>query len=275
MSRLARDILYGNYETSLPYDSSSEVGKLSHEMELLRDELHDSGIREKKLREDEKILLACISHDLKTPIATMRGCAEGIRDGIVRNENDIKRYAETIVTKSELLTKLINGIIENSRMETSEFTINCQEIYAKDYIKNVLESLAPDIEGGGLSLKVDTVPDVLLSIDPDRIYQVFQNLIGNSIKYTPKGGNIEIEFEQHDHMLFTAVTDNGQGIAAMDIPFVFDKFYRGEKARTQNTAGSGLGLSIVRNIIERHGGKVECDSEPGKKTTIWFSLPLV
>ncbi len=133
----------------------------------------------------------------------------------------------------------------------------------------------PDIQGSGLELKVDEIPDVLLDIAPDRIFQVFQNIIGNSIKYTPKGGFIHIKFEQCRDALAVEITDNGQGIAATDIPFVFDRFYRGEKARTQKEiGGSGLGLSIVRSIIERYGGRVECDSVLGQGTSIRFLLPL-
>ena len=126
----------------------------------------------------------------------------------------------------------------------------------------------------GLELNVDEIPQVLLNISPDSIFKVFQNIIGNSIKYTPSGGFIHISFELHKDALAVKITDNGYGIDAFDIPFIFDLFYRGQKAKMQKEIiGSGLGLSSVRKIIERHGQSVECDSILGKGTTIRFMLP--
>lgn len=276
LSYVAEEILKGNYQKAIRYDSENEVGRLYRKMELMRDELQNSSEQTKKYHENEKMILACISHDLKTPIATISGCAEGIRDGVVKNTSDIERYVGIILNKSELLTKLINDILDHTNAELDELSLTRQEVYARQFIMEVLAELAPDVQGSELEFKADEIPDVLLNIAPDRIFQVFQNIIGNSIKYTPKGGFIHIKFEQCSDALAVEISDNGQGIVATDIPFVFDRFYRGEKARTQKEiCGSGLGLSIVRSIIERHGGRVECDSVLGQGTTIRFLLPII
>lgn len=275
MSCAADEILKGNYKRLAGCDSENEVGRLYRKIELLRDEFQNSSTQAKKYHEDEKMILACISHDLKTPIATIRGCAESIRDGVAKSRADIERYVGIILSKSELLTKLINDILDHTNAELDQLSLNRREVYARQFIPEVLSKLAPDIQERGLTLKVDEIPDVLLDIAPDRIFQVFQNIIGNSIKYTEKEGFIHVSFEQCANALAIEIADNGQGIAATDIPFIFDRFYRGEKARTQKEiGGSGLGLSIVRSIIERHGGKVECDSVLGQGTSMHFMLPL-
>lgn len=274
LNKMAEEIARGNYKTQYTYETSNEIGRLCRQIELLRDELDISNENEKKLRENEKILLACISHDLKTPLATISGFAEGIRDGIASDETSIKSYANTILKKTNLLNKLINDIIENTAGEVGEMKFNIKEVYANEYISDVLSSLTPDIKNSGLELITGIIPNVLISIDPDKIYQVFQNIIGNSIKYTAVGGTINVNFQQRKKDLVVAIKDNGQGIAAEDVPYIFRKFFRGERARTQNIGGSGLGLSIVKNIVEKQGGEVECESEAGEGTVISFTLLL-
>lgn len=274
LNQMATEIARGNYKSHYTYETSNEIGKLCRQIELLRDELDISTENEKKLRENEKMLLACISHDLKTPLATISGFAEGIRDGIASDETAVKNYANTIIKKTRLLNRLINDIIENTAGEVGELKISIQELMADDYIEGVLASLMPDVENSGLKLSNENIPRVLIAIDPDKVYQVFQNIIGNAIKYTNKGGSITVKAVQLERVLEISIKDNGQGIAAADVPYIFDKFFRGERARTQDIGGSGLGLSIVKNIIEKQGGEVECESEAGEGTEISFTLPL-
>ena len=272
-SDVAEEILMENYDRSLKCNSKNEIGKLFEKLERLRDEIKNKNIQAQKMHENEKVVLASISHDLKTPIATISGCAESIKDGIARTQEDIQRYAGIILNKSRLLTKLIDEIIEHTDSEMEEVPLNKQEIYAKELMEKIYKRLLLDVKG--LELKMGDVPNLLLYVSPEHIFRVFQNIVGNSVKYTPEGGVISIEFNQYNRYLEVDIEDNGQGINAEDIPFIFDRFYRGEKARTQkDISGSGLGLSIVKNIIERHGGRVECDSILGKGTIIRFSIPI-
>lgn len=274
LNSMAGEIARGNYKIQYTYETSNEIGQLCKKIESLRDELDISTENEKKLRENEKMLLTSISHDLKTPIATISGFAEGIRDKIAHDEETIHRYALTIIKKTELLTKLINDIIANTESEDGEMRLHKQELLADEFINEVLLGLQADIENKGLQLVKKQIPNAMICIDPDKMYQVFQNIIGNSLKYTKWGGSITVSAFQRKQDIVITIQDTGQGIAAQDIPYVFDKFYRGERARTQNIGGSGLGLSIVRNIVEKHGGKVECESEVGEGTAISFTIML-
>lgn len=272
----ATKILHGDYGTKLPYDSDNELGGFCRELELMRDELEVSRQREEKLRENEKMITACISHDLKTPIATIMGCAEAIENGLIKDQKSQNHMTATIISKSMLLTNLINDMLEFAGSEMDELTVQFEEVYANEFFVKAFEELQVDVQTAGLSMTVDKVPNVLLSLSCGRMKQVLQNIIGNSMKYTQPGGKIKVQFESDANWFSVMITDNGQGISAGDIPFIFDKFYRGEKARTQkSTSGSGLGLCIVKNIVTRHGGMVKCDSVLGKGTTIRFTLPKV
>ena len=273
LHNVTNEIMKSNYDIKLTYDYDSEIGKLCHDFEILRDELKSINIREKQLSENEKLLLACISHDLKTPLAAISGYVEGIRDGIVKDSEGIKRYTGIIMNKIKLLSKLIDDILEHSKAELNEFSIETEEVYSKNFFEEAFNDLSIDVIQNGLTFEIAEIPNVIIKIDKMRIFQVLQNIISNSLKYTVNGG-ISVDFAVYDNELVISIKDSGKGIAATDIPFVFDKFYRGEKARTMNAAGSGLGLNISRYIVNKHGGKIECDSILDKGTTISFSLPI-
>ena len=262
-------------EVPIAYSKQDELGRLARGIEALEQEIVYSYQEAKKLYEKEKMLTGYISHDLKTPVATILGYAEGIRDGIAKTPEVLQKYIEIIIQKANLLNQLIGEILEHTKVQVDETIIKKEEVYARAYFTEIIGALRPDIEKKGLLLEVGTIPDVMIELAPNEIYKVCQNIIGNSIKYTPYGGKVIVQFETSKEWFSVIISDNGQGIAAMDLPFVFDAFYRGEKARTQTEiSGSGLGLCIVKSIVEKHGGSVECESIQGEGTTVGFSLPL-
>ncbi len=272
------NILSGDMETPLTYDYDDETGTLCHDFELMRGQLLNSNDHAKQLKDNEKLLLACISHDLKTPLSSISAYVEGIKEGIVTDEEGIKRYASIVMNKVKILSKLIDDILEHTKTELDEFSIHPEEVYAKSYFTEIFFELTPDILQAGIELQIGEIPDYLLSIDVKRIRQVIYNIISNSIKFTPSGGKIQVSFftnkRETKEELVVSIKDTGKGIGASDLPFIFDKFYRGEKARTLNIAGSGLGLNIAKYIVTKHGGYIECDSILEVGTTILFSLPL-
>lgn len=272
------NILMGNLETPLTYDYDDELGALCHDFEMMRNELLNGSNQARQLKENEKLLLACISHDLKTPLSSISAYVEGIKEGIVTDEEGIKRYASIVLNKVRILSKLIDDILEHSKTELDEFSIQPEELYAKKYFTEILQELSLDVAQAGIELHIGEIPDYLISIDAKRIRQVIYNIISNSIKYTPAGGKILVSFFTNRRAsreeLVISIKDTGKGIGASDLPFIFDKFYRGEKARTLNIAGSGLGLNIAKYIVTKHGGYIECDSILEVGTTIMFSLPL-
>lgn len=267
-------MLRGDLDTRLEYDDAGDIGSLCHDFDAMRDELSASIRRERNLLNNDRLLLACISHDLKTPLAAISGYAEEIRDGIAEDSVHIHELSELMLKKVRLQTKLIDDILEESKAQLGELPIVPEECYARAFFEDVCGDLSLDAAKAGIEFSAEEIPNVMIHIDRKRITQVMQNLVSNCIKYTSCGGKITVHFHTEGKELVIGVQDNGSGIAADNLPFIFDRFYRGDAARTQNIPGSGLGLCITKNIVERHGGRIECDSVYGSGTEVCFSLPL-
>lgn len=269
---LTDQIREGILDQELNYDYDGEIGTLCHDFEALREELLFARNKEAKLKKKEKMLLAYISHDLRTPIAIISCYVEGIHAGIVSGERQ-KEYTIIILNKIKMLNKLIDDILEHSKAQMHELSITKKEVYAKEYFGALMEEIKSDVVKKGLSFSYNDIPNMILNIDGQRMKQAINNLISNSMKYTKEGG-IRVEFESNRKMFYITVEDTGVGIDPIDLPMIFDEFYRSEKARTLNVPGSGLGLSIVKYIVGEHQGKIECDSVKNKYTKMRICLPI-
>ncbi len=275
-----KSILNGNLEESIHYDYNGEIGTLCHDFEKMRDEIHDREMREQQASEKERVLYASISHDLKTPIAIIIGYLEQIFYGVVTTTEQIRETTEHALTKAKLLNKLTEDILEHSKAQMNQLSIHKQEVYANIFFGELMKEYQQESVQQNYQFKYICPPKVLILIDPDRIAQVVQNIVSNGVKYGGNNLQIEVEFEvleqeSESKILIVSIRDNGKGIDATDLPFVFDLFYRGNKARTQNIPGSGIGLNISKYIVEKHGGTIECDSIVGVGTTVSFSIPLI
>lgn len=271
----AKTILRGNYEDKINYDYDGEIGLFCHDFEAMRDELKITKEREESLKRSEKELLACISHDLKTPLSSISGYVEGIRDGIVKSDEGIMKYTDIILKKSKELSDLIDDILEQSKTELNEMSFEKVEVYSDEYLMDIFEEMSLDVASKNMSLTIKgKIPRSLILVDPLRINQVITNIITNSIKYDNGNGKIETWVDDDIDKLIVNIRDWGKGICISDIPFVFNKFYRGEKNRNTNIPGSGLGLSIAKYIIDKHGGKISCNSND-EETTMSFTIPKI
>lgn len=259
--------------------SGNDIEKLSYYFELMRDELKARAEREEELKRSQKELMSCISHDFKTPIAIIKAYGEGIRDGIDGGDSEkVKKFASIIVTKTENLTKMLGDLLEHFQAELNRMTVHREEQYIREFFDGLAFEFKQLVENHQMEfIYVNQAPDLVLSYDERRLSQAFSNLIDNSIKYGRKqGGSIlfSVELLQEKNCLSIQVADNGKGIDRADIPSVFEKFYRGEKSRNTKVAGAGLGLSICKYIVERHGGEICLESGEEKGTTVSVLLPL-
>lgn len=275
-----KSILNGNLEESIQYDYCGEIGTLCHDFEKMRDEIHDREVREQQASEKERVLYASISHDLKTPLAIIAGYLEQILYGVVTTPEQIRETAAHALTKAKLLNKLTEDILEHSKAQMNQLSIHKQEVYADTFFGELFKEYGQESVQQNYRFDYAKPPRVLILIDPDRIAQVVQNIVSNAVKYGGSNLRIEVEFEvleqeKEKKILIVSIRDSGKGIEATDLPFVFDLFYRGNKARTQNIPGSGIGLNISKYIVEQHGGSIECDSVVGVGTTVSFSIPLI
>lgn len=288
----SKAIIEGDYSISVVKTkstklSSNEIDHLAYQFELMRDELMEKRRREEEINKSQKELISCISHDLKTPISTIKAYGEGLRDGLAKEPEKIQRYAEVIVAKSEVLIKMIRDLLEHSNAELHQLSIEKKEQYFNPYIERVAKELEGLVTYHGMTFSfLNTAPNLLVVFDENRITQVIANLVDNSIKYSQAIGissdssnrvgtvSLQIEYQAKKRQLLISVRDNGKGIGATDIPFVFDKFYRGEKSRTTSISGSGLGLSICKYIVKEHDGEIQCESKLDQGTVFTITLPV-
>lgn len=231
---------------------------------------------ERRLDEMRKGFIANVSHELRTPISMLQGYSEAIVDGVAETEDDKKDMAKIIYDESLRMGRLVNELLDLARLEAGHFQMNVTKIPMQDFLEKAVgkfRNLAreQDIE---LELVQQQDKDWMLEIDPDRIEQVLTNLIDNAIRHTPSGGRVTVSVTPFEPYLKINVSDTGTGIAQEDLPFVFERFYKADKARTRGKAGTGLGLAIAQNIVQAHGGQIDVRSKVGQGTTFSFTLPL-
>ncbi|MBZ9606318.1 HAMP domain-containing histidine kinase [Clostridium estertheticum] len=256
----------------------NEVAELSYGFELMREQLKEKREKEKQLKRSQKELISCISHDLKTPISTIKAYSEGLRDGVSNTEEKRKKYVEVIIRKTHVITKMINDLSEHSNAELNELKIVKSECYLDAYLKKIMLELKLLVEHHGIIFEYQcNAANIMVSMDRSRISQVIYNLIENSIKYTNyENGKIKITvfYLETENKIAFSVMDNGSGISLEDIPYVFNKFYRAEKSRSMSIPGSGLGLSICKYIVEAHGGDIKCKSNPVAGAEFIFTIDI-
>lgn len=279
ISKSAKAIIEGNYDLEVlrTYGeeiAENEVGDLTFSFELMRDELKAKQIREEALKKSQQELISCISHDLKTPISTIKAYGEGLRDGIARTPKAQEDYVKIIIEKTDLLIGMINELLECSNAELRQLDIHKEEQYFLHYFIPMMKEIEGFVKQKGIYFTYEiNTPDLLVNIDKRRITEVMYNLVENSMKYAGEApGRIDVEVERQDSNILIKVKDNGIGISPDDIPYVFDKFYRAEKSRSSRIPGSGLGLSICKYIVNEHGGEIYCKSRHNQGCEIGFTL---
>ncbi|MDM5190268.1 ATP-binding protein [Bacillus sp. DX4.1] len=227
----------------------------------------------KKLEQMRKDFLANVSHELKTPITSIKGFSETLLDGAMENQQFCEHFLHIILKESERMQGLIEDLLDLSKIEQQGFKLIMGTVEVKgllEEIQMVMENKSQDKE---IYLHVDVPRNVSVIGDPSRLKQIFINLINNAILYTPAGGTVSVQMLQDENSAYIKVSDTGIGISKEEIPRIFERFYRVDKARSRNTGGTGLGLSIVKHLVEAHQGTITVDSEVGEGTTFTVVLP--
>src|SRR5690625_1983158 len=226
-----------------------------------------------KLRKD---FLANVSHELRTPISMMQGYSEAIIDNIAETTEEKQELAKIIYDESLRMGRLVNELLDLARMEAGHIQLRKEKVFFKPFIERIARKFTSLANEENINFEYHIKTDKHVYIDPDRIEQVLTNLIDNAFRHSKEDGTVKITVEEKQDSLIVHVTDNGSGIKEEDLPFVFERFYKGDKARTRNSEkkGTGLGLSIAKHIIEEHDGTIFATSEVNKETTFTFTLPL-
>jgi two-component system phosphate regulon sensor histidine kinase PhoR len=229
----------------------------------------------KRLEEIRKDFVANVSHELRTPISSIKGYAETLLDGKVDNENTVKEFLSIIYQDSNRLANLIDDLLDLSKIESGKMKLEFEPLEILPIINRCVNVLGKSAKDKSLSVKLD-IPANLLKVlgDHKRLSQVFLNLLDNAIKYTPEGGSITVSAASKENIVQVDISDTGIGIAEKDLPRIFERFYRVDKARSRELGGTGLGLSIVKHIIQAHNGQVWVQSTLGQGSTFSFTIPI-
>ena len=276
LQQATKNIRDGNLDFTLEVENEDdELGRLCMDFEEMRIRLKESAEEKVQYDKESKELISNISHDLKTPITAIKGYVEGILDGVASSPEKLDKYIRTIYNKANDMDRLIDELTFYSKIDTNKIPYTFAKINVAEYFGDCVEEVGLDLDARGIELGyfnyVDK--DVVIIADAEQMKRVINNIIGNSIKYMDKKrGIINIRIQDVGDFIQVGIEDNGRGIAARDLPNIFDRFYRTDASRNSSKGGSGIGLSIVKKIIEDHGGRIWATSKEGIGTEIHFVL---
>ncbi len=270
-----KHIANGDFDYRMAHVRDDEMGQLYENYEQMRLQLKEN--EEEKLQNEKKSkeLVSNISHDLKTPITSIKGYVEGIMDGVADTPEKMDKYIKTIYNKANDMDRLINELTTYSGIDSNKIPYQFHLLNISDYFSDCVEEVGLDLESKNISLNFTNLvsPDTCVVADPEQMKKVINNIISNSVKYMGhERGAIDIRILDEGESVTIEIEDNGKGIAAKDIGNIFERFYRTDASRNSLQGGSGIGLSIVKKIIEDHGGYVWATSKEGEGTCMHFVL---
>ena len=275
LSQAAKNVKEGNLNFELKAERDDEIGQLVRDFEEMRIRL--KGTSEEKLKYDKesKELISNISHDLKTPITAIKGYVEGIIDGVADTPEKMEKYIRTIYNKANEMDLLINELTLYAKIDTNRIPYNFAPLSVNDYFNDCAEELSMELDSKNVEFGYFNYVegDQKIIADPEQIKRVVNNIVSNSLKYMEKEhGLINLRVKDVGDFIQVELEDSGKGIAAKDLPNIFDRFYRTDASRNSSKGGSGIGLSIVKKIIEDHGGKIWATSREGTGTVMYFVI---
>ena len=271
-----KHIKNGDFEYRLEVvETGGEISDLYRNYEDMRLRLKENAEEKIQRERQNRELISNISHDLKTPITAIKGYSEGIIDGIADTPEKIDRYVKTIYNKANDTDKLINELTVYSGIDNNRIPYHFHKILVGEYFRDCIEEIGLDLESRNFKLDyVNLVsPDTMIIADPEQLKRVINNIISNSVKYMDKPqGEINIRILDEVDSIRVEIEDNGKGISQKDLQNIFDRFYRTDASRNSGTGGSGIGLSIVKKIIQDHGGYIWATSKEGEGTCMHFVI---
>ena len=270
-----KKITDGNLDFEMPAGGEDEIGELCTDFEEMRRRLKETAEEKLEAEKQNKELISNISHDLKTPITAVKGYVEGLMDGVADTPEKQEKYIRTIYNKANDMERLINELTFYSKIDTNRIPYHFDRINVNDYFADCVEELSIELEEQNIELAYFNYVDenVQVIADAEQIKRVINNIVSNSIKYIDKPkGYINIRVKDVGDFIQVEIEDNGKGIATKDLPLIFNRFYRTDASRNSSKGGSGIGLSIVKKIIEDHGGKVWATSKENTGTVMYFVL---
>lgn len=270
----AEKLAQGDLQTRVPVNGRDEVAMLANTFNKMAEQLQAADQKQRELESLRRDLIAWVSHDLQTPLTSIRAILEALSDGVVEEPETVKRYLNTAQRDVGSLSALIDDLFQMAQLDAGGFPLHRAEASLSDLISDTLESFTELANQGEITLEGNVDFDVdAVQMDTQAIGRVLNNLIGNALRHTPPMGRVSVWVRRTGEGVEVTVSDTGEGIRADDLPHIFERFYRGEKSRNRGTGGAGLGLAIARGIVQAHGGNLRADSQIGKGTQFTFNIP--
>jgi signal transduction histidine kinase len=272
----AEKLAQGDLQTRVPVGGRDEVSALAAAFNQMAEQLQAADQKQRELESLRRDLIAWVSHDLQTPLTSMRAILEALSDGVVEEPEMVRRYLLTAQRDVMSLSALIDDLFQMSQLDAGGFPLHRASASLSDLISDTLESFSQLAKQQEITVEGQVEPGVdPVLMDTQAIGRVFNNLISNALRHTPGGGRVRVRARRAASSgVEVTVSDTGEGIRAKDLPHIFERFYRGDASRSrQRGTGAGLGLAIARSIVRAHGGDIRVQSEPGKGTQFTIHLP--
>lgn len=274
LEQAAKSISGGDLSTRIQVKGQDEIANLAHSFNQMASQLQTADREKLEAELMRKNLIAWVSHDLQTPLTSIRARIEALADGMVEDPQTAQRYLRTAQKDIAALSMLIDNLFQIAQLDAGGLQLDRAENSISDLVSDTIESFSELAKRKSVCLNGSVEPGVdPVWMDATLIGRVLNNLVGNALRHTPKGGQVDIRVEKLLHAVNVQVRDTGEGIKPEDLPHIFDSFFRGEKSRSRATGGAGLGLAISKGIIEAHGGEISVSSAPGQETCFEFTVP--
>ncbi|MBI3741925.1 MAG: HAMP domain-containing protein [Chloroflexi bacterium] len=277
LAQAAEKIAGGDLSFRARVQTGDEVEKVAAAFNRMIEQLAEMQKREKELEHARRALVAAVSHDLRTPLTALRAMIEAINDGVVTDESQIKQYLQNAQNEIQNFSRLVDDLFELTQLDVSGARFAKESSSLRDLISDTLESMQAHARAKDIALSGEVAPNIdPVPMNAFKIQRVLSNLLQNAIRHTPRGGAVRVRADlvEDGRAVRVEVADTGEGIAAEDLPRVFEPFYRGDKARTRDeSSGAGLGLAIARGFVDAHGGEIKVESRIGEGSKFFFTLP--
>jgi len=279
LKKSTEEIVKGNYEQKTEYPRVDEIGELYAVFDQMRLEIKNLTLQRDEQEQNQKKLISSISHEVRTPLTTIKAYLDAISEGICPDMDSLMSYIQIMQTNTEKMSRLIDDLFIHTLKELGHIPVNLTEQYSKDVFTNILHPIHHYVQTTGIHfIEPEYIPNVLIRADEHRLEQVLSNLITNALKHTTKGDSITVSINIENQLLYINVIDNGNGMLPEDMPFIFERYFRGIQATGETAVkneGAGLGLSICKHIMEAHNGSISFKSKQNIGTTFTLTLPII
>jgi len=264
-----KEIAAGDYSKRVEIYSSDEIGELGIALNRMAESLE-------KIETMRRELVSNVSHELATPLTNISGYLEALNDKVIKGEEPTRKTLELLREETQRLTSMVTDLRELSAIESSTSKLNLESVNLNELMYKITYEFKPRFRKKGIIFSAKTPSDLPeVKADKNRLVQIIVNLLNNAISYTQDGGKVEISAKPVNGYIEVEISDTGIGIPEKDIPHIFERFYRGDKSRSRETGGTGIGLAIVKELVQAHGGEISVKSDEGRGATFSFTMPIM